>query len=333
MGSFVKLVNVENMKLWKRFSTKLMILIMAVIIVGMCGLLKVANDRVQKIAADSNTSQSEKLDWKEKLKQENESLQASIDAAEKSKSFSEKNNLDEMKRQVAENKYRIEHNMKPIENKTNDFWHLMLTAEMWQIVTLFVIIATTALVAKEFSEGTMKTMIPRPFARWQILTAKFIVTLIYALFMTALGYLLTLGSLALFFGASQFGNNVLLWIGGSIVEVPGIVGSLITIGLDFLSTLVYVIFTFALCAVTRSRALATGLSIFLMYGGIISTLISRYFSWGKYIFFADTSFSTFIVNGATTYGLTLSLALVICAVYCVVFLFAGYFTFAKRDIS
>jgi len=333
MGNFISLVSVENIKLWKRLSTKLMILIMAVAIVGIWGLVKMAADLNQQFIDSKQASQSEKLDWKERLKKDNESIQAIIDSAEKSDRFRDKSTLDQNKRQIAENKYRIEHNLKPIENRNYDIWFDLSTMGIWQIVALFVIIATTALVAGEFSESTMKTMIPRPYARWQILTAKFIAVLIYTVVMTVIGYLVSLGAAAIFFGTSQFKDPVLLWLGGNIVEVSSVAAAFILTGLEFLSVLVYVIFTFALCAVARSRALATGLAIFLMFGGSLTQLIAQNFDWGKYIFFADTNFSSFTTFGSISYGLTLPFALVICAIYCIVFMFAGYFAFAKRDIA
>jgi ABC-2 type transport system permease protein len=334
MGSFLKLLSVENTKLWKRFSTKLMILILAAVIIGLCGLQKLSMDMVKNSPDYSNkTSQSETVDWKQQLNSTDAAMQAQIDSMEKSKVFSQKNSLDNLKKQLAENKYYLEHNQKPPESELDNFWDVMTGMGVWQLVALLAIIACTALIAGEFSESTMKTMISRPFARWQILTAKFISVFIYSLVLTIVSYLSSIIATALFFSTKGLDKGVLLWIGGNIVNVPGFAASLITFGMGFLSALVYIIFTFALSAVTRSRALATGLAIFLMFGGTFTALLAYNFSWVKYIFFADTNFSSFLTNGGPFYGISLSLALIICAVYCIAFFFAGYFTFAKRDIS
>lgn len=334
MRSFWNLVSAENTKLWKRFSTKLIVLILAAVIIGICGLQKASISIYRNAQKNSSSnSQSEKMDWKQKLQVENAQLEAEIKVQENSKTLTEKTTLDSNKKQLAENKYHIEHNFKPSDDNYSDFWYLMSTIGVWSLVALFAIIACTALVAGEFSEGTMKTMICRPFARWQILTAKFIVILGYTVVLTIVSYLASLASMAMFFSSGTSYNDILLWIGGKAVRMPGFAASLLTLFMGFLASLVYVIFTFALSAVTRSRALATGLAIFLMFGGSYTQLLAYHFSWGKYIFFADTSFPTFLTNGAPFYGITLSLALVICAVYCIAFFFAGYFTFAKRDIS
>jgi ABC-2 type transport system permease protein len=332
MGNFLSLVSVENIKLWKRFSTKLMVLIIVVVVFGLSGLVKAEQSIVQnQLNGTTQTTSQASGDWKQQLQATNVSLQQQIDTEEKSTVQREKNNLDTLKMEIAKNNYRIENNMQP--QKDSGFWDWISSFGFAPFVALLAIIACSGLIAGEFSDGTMKTMISRPFARWQILTAKFIVVAVYSIILMILGYLALLGSIAIFFGIGGAGSPMLLWIGGNVVNVPGFVGSLITNGLDYLFVLVYLIFAFALSAVSRSRALATGLSIFLMFGGSFIALLAQNFDWGKYIFFADTSFSAFVMSGAPFYGITLGLALLICAIYCVGFIFAGYFTFAKRDIS
>lgn len=333
MGTFISLLRVENTKLWKRFSTKLMVLILVAIIAGFCGLAKVQRDMSKDNGNSTVTSQSADADWKQGLKAENVKLRQSIDNAEKSKVFKEKSSLDSDRMQIAVNNYYIKNNVKPDTDMMTYYWDNVCTSGLWQFVALLVIIACSTLVAGEFSESTMKTMITRPYKRRQILSAKLLVMIGYTLFLTVVSYIVVLVSAAVFFGTDGANLNVPMWISGKLYAVPGFAASLLTFGLYFLSTLVYTVFAFAISAVTRSRAVATGLSIFLMFGGSFTKLLSLNFNWGKYIFFADTNFEAFVLNGAPFYDITLSLALVICAVYCAVFLFISYFTFEKRDIS
>lgn len=327
-GSFLSLISVENTKLWKRLSTKLMLLIIIAIVVGFAGIYKAEQSIITKQENKASYSDS----WKQQLKAEDAGLQKQIDTMEKSNVQSEKGNLDAVKMQIAVNKYHIENNIKPEPTKKG-FWDYLVNLDFSKFAALLVIIACSGLVAGEFSDNTMKTMITRPFARWQILTSKFIVSFIYAVVVLAVDYLAVLASTALFFGTGGIDKPLLLWIGGNIVNMSGFAGSLFLLGLQFLTVLVYLILTFALSSAFRSRALATGLSIFLMFGGSLSLLLADHFSWGKYVFFADTDFSNFVLMGAPFYGITLGLALVICAVYCVIFLVASYVTFARRDIS
>jgi ABC-2 type transport system permease protein len=304
-----------------------MIIILIAIIVGVCGLSKAEQSVVQ------NQSQLPPMgnDWKQQLTTEDTAAQQSIDAMEKSKNQTDKNSIDSTKMQIAENKYRIDHNMKPDISGKQGFWDM--EGGMGKIIALLAIIACAALVAGEFSEGTMKTMISRPYARWQILTAKFAAALIYTIILCVISFLTIMAATAIFFGTYGFNATKLLWISGNVLNVSAAAAAILQAGLDFLEVLVYLIIGFALSAIFRSRALATGVSIFLMFGGSFALFFGQYFSWGRLILFADTGFSTFIMSGAPFYGITLGLALLISAAYCAVFLFAGYFTFAKRDIS
>lgn len=331
MGNFFSLTAVENTKLWKRLSTKIMILILVGLVFGFCGLYKVESDIQKKQQEKYSQSTQLKADWKQQLKAQDISLKSQIDTMEKSSGQNEKSSLDSSKMELAENEYRISHNLKP--QKDVGFWDYVLGGGYSEFVALFAIIACAGLVAGEFSDNTMKSMISRPFSRWQILTAKFISIFVYTLILAVLTYLTEMVSSAIFFGTGGAGTPQLLWLGGTVQCMSGFAASLITFGLDFLEALVFLIFAFSLSVVSRSRALATGLGIFLMFGGSFIQLLATHFSWGKLIFFAETNFTSFVRNGAPFYGITLGLAITICAIYCAVFIAGGYFAFAKRDIS
>lgn len=346
MGNFLSLVAAENTKLWKRPSTRIMPLILVAVVIGLCGLIKVETSMIESGSVNVTTGQIQSQavpgGWRKSLELRNKVLQASIDTAEKSDRQIDKNQIDTEKMQVAKNRYYLDQNQRPdninddgsSNNKyNNNYWQTVMSAGMGSLVALFAIIACTALVAGEFSEGTMKTMISRPFLRWQILTAKLVVILSYTVFLSIISYAASLGAIAAFFGTGGAGNSVLLWINGSIVAMPGFGASLLAALLDLLATIVYLFLTFCLSAVSRSRSLATGLSIFLMFGGSFTSLIADNFGWGKLIFFADTGFSSFLSTGAPFYGITLSMALIICGVYCAVFLASSYFAFSHRDIA
>jgi ABC-2 type transport system permease protein len=204
---------------------------------------------------------------------------------------------------------------------------------MWTFVALLVIITTSALVAGEFAENTMKTMVSRPFSRNQILSAKLVTTILFTAEMMLMTFLLTLITTALLFGTNGIDTTQLLWLGGKTVAVSGIVGSLLTLLFDFLSTLVFVIFSFFLATVTHSRAAATGFSIFVVFGSSIFTELALRFSWGKYIYFADTAFSSFISKGSPIYGMSLGFAVLYSIVCTLILLIASYFTYEKRDIN
>ena len=339
MGNFLSLVSVENTKLWKRLSTKIMLIILAGSLIGIFALLMVQEKTIQnsqttvtvQSSADGTVIPQQPIgDWKQQLKVEDTGLQAQIDTAEKSSLQSAKSQIGNLKFMLAENNFRIDNNIK--SDGTKDFWYYIITSGVFSIIALFAIIACSGLVAGEFSDGTMKTMISRPFSRWQILTAKLIPIVIYTIILTAVSFLAQMLGEVLFLGTKGFNGYQMLYIHGTVMYIPGFCAALITAGLTLATVIVYVILTFALSAIFRSRALATGLSIFLMLAGSFTIFLAMNFSWGKYILFCDTNFSSFVTSGAPFYGITLSFALIISAIYSVVFLAVAYFIFAKRDI-
>lgn len=346
MGNFASLVQVEHRKLWKRLSTKIMPLILIAVVAGLIGLVRLESNMAGVNITTGTVGQPEGQsgfsDWRQAVEAENESLQAEIDAAEKSTRQSGKTELDQARATLAKNRYALDHDIRPAvwnengspaTNGTNDFWNTVLRIGMGSIGALFAIIACTALVAGEFSEGTMKTALTRPFTRGQVLTAKLLVVIGYSVIVAAVSQLTALASVAAFFGTGGAERVVLLWLGGRAVPFSGWAAFALVSGLELLTTLMYVCLTFALSAISRSRAVATGVSIFLMFAGSFTTFIAYNFSWGKLIFFADTAFSTFVLSGAPFYGITLSLALLICAVYGAVFLAAAYASFIRRDVA
>jgi ABC-2 type transport system permease protein len=125
----------------------------------------------------------------------------------------------------------------------------------------------------------------------------------------------------------------LLWTGGEIVLLPAVVKTLIVYGLDLLQVFVYVVLAFAISTISRSRAMATGISLFLLLvGGTVSELLASYFGWGKYILFGVSNFSSYILKGSVYPGTSLGFGLIVSLIYTLMFLIVSYFTLNKRDI-
>lgn len=349
MGDFFSLVQVEHIKLWKRISTRIMPLILVAVVAGLIGLVRLESAMLGVNVTSGSAMQSlvrgdaeSAGSWQQALEAQNTGLQTQIDAAEKSSRQSDKNGLDSARATLAKNKYYLAHDIRPADynedgtpdtKATHNFWGMAMSAGMGQIAALFAVIACTALVAGEFSEGTMKTALTCPFTRGQILTAKLLAVAGYTVLLEVVCQCAVLAATAGFFGTGGAERVVLLWLGGRAVPMAGAAAFALVTGLQLLTTLVYVCLTFALSAVSRSRAVATGVSIFLMFAGSFTTFVAYNFSWGKLIFFADTAFSSFVLSGAPFYGITLGLALLICAAYSAAFLAAAYGTFIRRDVA
>ena len=330
MSSFFTLVSIENMKLWKRISTKVMFLIMIIIIFVATGFYKYYTVS-QKVPSTIAVSEN----WKQELQTNLVLQKTQLKQFDDETSRMAKVSVGPLKKTIAEGEYEIKNNIKPEAKKS--IWErsteFSTNAGYSGIIALLLIIACSALVAGEFSEGTMKMMISRPYKRSEILSAKLVATIIYGLELLAATFLLNFIMLGILFGFNGIGAKEMLWTSSSIIYIPSVLKALIIFGLDFLQVLVYVIIAFAISAVSRSRSMATGFSLFLLLVvSKMAILAAMIFSWGKYLPFGLSNFSSFVISGSSIMGTTLAFALGLSAIYSIIFLFAGYYIFEKRDI-
>jgi len=330
MSNFFTLVSIENTKLWKRLSTKVMLIIMILIIIVATSIYKYYNVS-HKISNTIKISDN----WKQELQQGLTLQKIQLKQLENDTNKMAKVSIGSLEKTIAEGEYRIRNNIKPESNqnvwaRSTDF---ATNASYGGIIALFVIISCSALVAGEFSEGTMKMMISRPYKRSEILTAKLVATIIYGLVLLVTTFLVNFIMLGLFFGFNGLGNSEMLWTSSKIVYISAALKTIIVYGLNFLQVMVYVIIAFAISAISRSRSIATGFSLFLLFvGSGIILMLAIYFSWGKYLPLGMSNFSSFVTQGAYIEGTTLAFGLGISAIYSIIFCFAGYWVFAKRDI-
>ncbi|MBZ9626036.1 ABC transporter permease [Clostridium sp. FP2] len=329
MGSFFTLVSIENTKLWKRLSTKVMLIIMIAIIILATGIFKYTES--QKESNTTNISEN----WKQLFQKDIILKKAKIKQIENGTDKMSKALIGSFKKSIAEGEYRINNNIKP-ELKGN-IWTRVIevnqNASYNLIIALLLIIACSALVAGEFSEGTMKMMISRPYKRFEILTAKLIVIMLYGLLLLVTTFLLNFIILGILCGFDGIGAKEMMWTGSRIIYIPTILKTIIFFGLDFLQVIVYVIMAFTISAISRSRSIATGFSLFLLL--VVRQLIQTFailISWGKYLPFGLSDFTSVVNTGLCVEGTTLAFAISISAIYSVIFCFAGYLVFEKRDI-
>lgn len=328
MGNFFTLISLENTKLWKRLSTKIMLLIMIVIVIAATSIYK-----YHKMSQNGSTTTKISENWKQDLLVNLPVEKAALTQIEKKDKTS--TIIGNMKKNIAEDEYSIINNIKP-ESK-DSIWTRITKFDGYVpyslIIALLLMISCSALFAGEFSEGTMKMMISRPYKRFEILTAKLIVTLLYGLILLVTTFLLNFILLGIYFGFNGMGAKEMMWTSTKIIYIPAVLKTFIIYGLNFLTVLVYVLVAFALSIISRSRSIATGCSLFLLLAGSsMVQLFSTRFSWGKYLPFGLSDFTNFIVNGSFVVGTTLTFAIVVSAIYSIIFCFAGYFAFQKRDI-
>lgn len=333
MRRFFTLIGIENTKLWKRLSSKVMLGIMIFIVVASCGILRFYQySKGVNVHAEPTVTAG----WQDKLKMEVAGLKQQEAAIKSNKNAGPgSSELGQLDLQIAQDQYRLDHNI-GLE-KPDSIWTKLLdfgnNAGFASLVALMLIIACSASVAGEFSEGTIKMAISRPYRRHEILSAKLLASLLYGLELLAATLAANFLMFAIFYGLPGIGAGDMLWTTHKILYVPAFLKFLAYYGLGYLEIVFYTVLAFALSAVTRSRSIATGFSLFmLLVGGQLAQMISIYINWVKWFPFTMAHFTYMITNGTVIPDTSLTMALVMTGLYTVVFGTVGYVVFAKRDI-
>lgn len=212
-------------------------------------------------------------------------------------------------------------------------WGIMRSSSqvLYFLITIFTVVKASEAVAGEFTWGTIKLLLIRPWRRSVILLSKYVATLLFALFFSAVGFIMSFLTSVLFFGYDASG--------GEMSEIAGSPWAhmLQLYGLQFISLIVVVTFGFMMSSAFRSSGLAIGLSIFLLLSGqILSGLFSLIGkAWIKYVMFMHLDLTSYLYGGfpIMRQETTLGFSLAVLAGYVIIFNIVSWTVFCKRDVS
>ena len=108
MSNFFTLVSIENTKLWKRLSTKVMLIIMIVIIIAATGITKYYN-LSNKVSNTTKISENWKQELQKNVVMQKNQLKVLQSSTDKMSKFM----IGSTQKSIAENEYRINNNIKP----------------------------------------------------------------------------------------------------------------------------------------------------------------------------------------------------------------------------
>ncbi|RXZ81486.1 ABC transporter permease [Paenibacillaceae bacterium] len=193
--------------------------------------------------------------------------------------------------------------------------------------TIFAVVVSAESVAGEFSTGTIKLLLIRPWSRSKILLSKYISLLLFALFllvvMFGLNYLVSL---------LMFGQEPGLTVGRGYS--PIVYWTLYQF-YEYIAMIVILTLSFLISTVFRSGGLSIGLSIFLLFSGsLISQILGALdYAWVKYLLFLHLGISDFLTSPVHSHGITLPFSLAVLGAYYVVFITITWVLFNRRDVA
>lgn len=198
------------------------------------------------------------------------------------------------------------------------------------LLTIFAVVVSADSVAGEFSSGTIKLLLIRPWSRAKILLSKYIAVLLYLLLSMVLLLVFTLLLNVILFGG-----------GGGEFTFPNqgsrshMVYLLAYYGLNLIEMVVVVTMAFMISTVFRSGSLAIGLSIFMLLGGgIIAGLLSLFNKpWVDYILFLNFGLSNYLAGMTPIDGRPFGFSLAVLGGYYVLFIALSWYVFHRRDVA
>lgn len=223
-----------------------------------------------------------------------------------------------------------------IGGRDTSMWDVMSMESMvlFMLVTIFTVVIAAGGVADEFSTGTIKLLLIRPWSRSKILLSKYISNMIFAIMLSVLLFLSTLLVSWLCFGINPAPQSDM-----SSSMIPGDTTPFAYLlqyyAMKLVSLVLTVTLAFMLSTVFRSSGLAIGLALFLLLGinSFVPLLAMLEYKWIDYLLFMHLDLTKYIGSTSLDDGSTLGFSLGILGAYYVLFIALTWYVFNKRDIT
>ena len=314
------LIRNEWEKIFRQTSTYLMI--------GLLILILIASGAITKYIEGKEKAPSN--EWKQELMAENKSLKQEAEGVQ----ITTPSTREFIHKQTAINEYRIKNNLPPASKST--VWTFINdSTSLIPFAGLFVLVIAAGIVANEFTWGTIKVLLVKPYKRWKILLAKYVTANLFLLLML---FILFAGAWligAFLFGMGEASNNVhLAYVNGQVKEQSLFLYLVKSYAFHSLSVFMLAAMAFMISAVFRSSGLAIGLSVFLLFtGGTVTNLLASKFEWAKYSLFANTNLMQYIDGMPMVESMTMKFSIIMLLLYFSVFHILAFITFTRRDVA
>ncbi|EAF2520082.1 ABC transporter permease [Listeria monocytogenes] len=200
------------------------------------------------------------------------------------------------------------------------------------VATMLVVVVASIIVATEFSGGTIKLLLTRPYSRSQILFSKYVMCIVYSVISS-----ITLLVASFIFSFILPKQSIFMPLSPSTGAMTAFEHAWMLLGTNFLLMIVYATIAFFFSSVVRSQALAVGVGVGVLFsGGIIRQLLPlaiEKYDWMKWIIFNLLSLNDTVGGSKIAGGLADWQIIAGLGVYTAIILFFTFFLFKKRDVA
>lgn len=208
-------------------------------------------------------------------------------------------------------------------------------SEFGLFILIYVIMIAGSIVSEEFSRGTIKSLLTKPYQRRTILTSKLLVVLllipIIMIFMSLLEILI--GGVIL--GFDSLNVPVVLYSNG-VIQSFSVLGYLFLLLLGVLPMyLILGILAFMISTITLSTSAAITISfLFYLLANVVSNLALVY-DWKFFKVFISLywDFTYLVTSSPQPYGISILTSVLVLIFYAIVMLCLSYVIFVKKDVK
>ena len=252
--------------------------------------------------------------------------------------YDEKLLIQQQQESAALAKYIIDNHQDIYQNNTFRSGIMTLVDNYSWIIIVMIIIVAGSIVAEEFSKGTIKLLLIKPYTRRKILRAKFITSLLMILitFITITVFQFIIGFLL--FGLDSLSIPAVIYnFSTNSIETLNVFGYLLIKIIGYLPQAILLLtLSFGLSAIFTNTALATALPIMgIITGGIINQLVTYYnVTWMKYFVTLNwDTFSMFFGRLSAFEPISLISSLITCLIYFIIMIIPTFIIFKKKNIK
>lgn len=247
----------------------------------------------------------------------------------------EESRLEYLEKEVAIRKYILEAQEDVLNEATLRMVLINFSGEFGLFILIYVIMLAGSIVSEEYTRGTIKYLLIKPYKRGMILTSKLLVVLLFIpLIMVFMSLIeIVIGGIVL--GFDSLSVPVVLFLEGSIKTYP-IIGYLATVLLSVMPMYIIIaMVAFLLSTITQSTSAAITVSfLFYLLGNVISNLALLYdFSFFKGFVSLYWDFSYLITKDVAPYGNSVGTSILVLSIYFLVIVSLTYVYFQKKDVK
>ena len=262
----------------------------------------------------------------------------SYDFGETEKNYDSKKQYYEAQEKAAINKYDIE-NGTTVGDTSSAKGILLSTFEEYEIFLIVMFMMTAGvIVSEEFSKGTIKLLLIKPYKRSTILASKFITSIIVAIIVILLVLLMQFVVGGLIQGFDSFRNPTIIY-DHTINNVKHI-NTIQYLAMQALGKapmyILLMTLAFAFSTIFTNSALAITISLLGYMGSSVINMLALNLklNWIKYFVTPNWNLTEYFWGGIPTFeGITLPFSIAIIVIYMVIMLVPTFIIFQKKNIK